>query len=361
MAKIAVYTVALNEEKHVKRWHESAKDADVLLIADTGSTDQTRFIAKSLGIQVFEVSVDPWRFDVARNAALALIPKDVDICIAMDVDEALVGGWRELLEEDFDKGINFPGVRVVTSRDSNGEPLSYFDAQRIHPRTGVYWKYPIHEVITTKIGFEAKYGSARIQMDHRPDQSKNRSAYMHLLQSAVQEFPHDWRMHHYLVREYQYSRDWLELLRSAEKCMELKDGWDVERASTCMWASEAAWQLGLRSSSLEWAVRATKEAPHFYEAWHWRGHINHLMGRWHEAFEFSSKLLTLHRQNHHLVKPEVWSWWGYDAMALAAHNLGRNIEAVRYGEIALAARPEDTRLQSNLQFYRQALTDGTEQ
>ena len=53
--KIAVYTIALNEEKHVKRWFESAKDADLLLIADTGSTDKTRFNAKSLGVVVHEI------------------------------------------------------------------------------------------------------------------------------------------------------------------------------------------------------------------------------------------------------------------------------------------------------------------
>jgi len=28
--KIAVYTIALNEEKHVQRWYESVKDADYI-------------------------------------------------------------------------------------------------------------------------------------------------------------------------------------------------------------------------------------------------------------------------------------------------------------------------------------------
>jgi glycosyltransferase involved in cell wall biosynthesis len=49
--KIAVYAIALNEEQFVKRWYESAKDADYLLIADTGSTDKTVKLAKSLGIK----------------------------------------------------------------------------------------------------------------------------------------------------------------------------------------------------------------------------------------------------------------------------------------------------------------------
>ena len=57
MPKVAVYTIALNEDKHVKRWFESAKEADVLLIADTGSKDKTAFLAKSLGISVFITTV----------------------------------------------------------------------------------------------------------------------------------------------------------------------------------------------------------------------------------------------------------------------------------------------------------------
>ncbi len=39
--KSAIYTIALNERQFVDKWYESAKDADYLLIADTGSTDGT--------------------------------------------------------------------------------------------------------------------------------------------------------------------------------------------------------------------------------------------------------------------------------------------------------------------------------
>ena len=39
--KICAYTIALNEEKHVMRWLEGTKDADVRVVVDTGSTDRT--------------------------------------------------------------------------------------------------------------------------------------------------------------------------------------------------------------------------------------------------------------------------------------------------------------------------------
>jgi SAM-dependent methyltransferase len=39
--KICVYSISKNESKFVKRWSDSAKDADIILLADTGSTDDT--------------------------------------------------------------------------------------------------------------------------------------------------------------------------------------------------------------------------------------------------------------------------------------------------------------------------------
>lgn len=355
MAKIAVYTIALNEEKHVKRWYESAKDADFLLIADTGSTDSTAFISKSLGIATYKIEVKPWRFDVARNAALALIPGDVDLCISMDMDEVLMPGWRTAIEEDFAKGINFPSIKLVLGRDESGNPINFFDAPRAHPRQGFYWKYPIHEVITPQVGVEFNRGIAKAEMEHIPDRSKSRNSYIELLETARLEFPTDWRMAHYLIREYHYYGKHLELLRLSEESLESKDGWSIERSSVCIWASNAAWQLGLKQYSIQWARRATKEAPDFYEAWHWRAHIAHLLGDWNETYDSASKILSLERHRHHLVKPEVWNWWGYDLVALSSHRLGNHKEAVKYGELALQGSPNDSRLRVNLDFYKSSL------
>ena len=97
--KIAVYTIAKNEEKFVERWAKSCEEADYRLIVDTGSSDNTLLTAAKYGIEVGSISISPWRFDDARNAALALLPDDIDMCIALDMDEILVPGWRKELEK----------------------------------------------------------------------------------------------------------------------------------------------------------------------------------------------------------------------------------------------------------------------
>lgn len=96
--KVAVYSIALNEAANAEQWAKSTTDADYRVVADTGSTDDTIEKLTALGVTVYKIAVRPWRFDVARNTALALIPADVDVCFSMDMDEFVEAGWRPKLE-----------------------------------------------------------------------------------------------------------------------------------------------------------------------------------------------------------------------------------------------------------------------
>jgi hypothetical protein len=54
------------------------KHADIILIGDTGSTDDTVQLSQQHGAKVVDIRIKPWRFDKAREAVLALLPDDVD-------------------------------------------------------------------------------------------------------------------------------------------------------------------------------------------------------------------------------------------------------------------------------------------
>ena len=97
--KVAVYTITKNEAKQVQPFMDSCRDADLVVIADTGSTDGTPDLLRKAGAVVHDIAVKPWRFDVARTTALSLLPADVDVCIKLDLDERLQPGWRRQLEK----------------------------------------------------------------------------------------------------------------------------------------------------------------------------------------------------------------------------------------------------------------------
>lgn len=56
---VAVYAISLNEEQHVRRFLESVREADVLVVADTGSTDGTVAALHERGAQVHRIAIRP--------------------------------------------------------------------------------------------------------------------------------------------------------------------------------------------------------------------------------------------------------------------------------------------------------------
>jgi glycosyltransferase involved in cell wall biosynthesis len=111
---VAVYAIAFNEAAFCERFYAPRSGAELVLIADTGSTDGTAQRLRQLGATVHEIAVRPWRFDVARNAALALLPGDVEVCIALDSDSS---------------------------------PVGEKPSTKIHARQGYRWINPCHEIL----------------------------------------------------------------------------------------------------------------------------------------------------------------------------------------------------------------------
>ena len=102
--KVCVYAICKNESKFVQRWLESMSEADGIYVLDTGSEDGSPELLRSLGARVSAGHIEPWRFDRARNASLALVPEDTDICVCTDLDEVFHPGWRAALEAQWTAG-----------------------------------------------------------------------------------------------------------------------------------------------------------------------------------------------------------------------------------------------------------------
>jgi glycosyltransferase involved in cell wall biosynthesis len=61
--------------------------ADHIIVLDTGSTDNTVELLTSLGVEVHQKTYEHFRFDVARNDSMDLIPEEYNICLCTDLDE----------------------------------------------------------------------------------------------------------------------------------------------------------------------------------------------------------------------------------------------------------------------------------
>lgn len=257
--RVAVTTIALNEEHFVERWAESAADADVLFIADTGSTDGTVAVARDLGVSVGEIRVRPWRFDVARNAGLALLPEDVDVVITLDMDEVLVEGWRDRLEAA-PRSRRY-SYNYIWSWLPDGSPDVQFRGDRCHSRFGWQWRHPIHETLTaTGSNDPAIY--AGFTLHHHADDTKPRGWYLPLLEQAAKESPDDDRIAHYYARELFFADHWVAARKEFVRHLTMPSAtWAPERAQSYRYLAK------MDDYPERWLLKAVAEDPGRREAW----------------------------------------------------------------------------------------------
>ncbi len=220
--KIAVYAICLNEEKFVDRFMDAVAEADLVVIADTGSTDGTVAAFERRGVTPHRIDIKPWRFDRARNAALALVPDDVDICISLDIDEVIMPDWRRVVESAWRRAnINHIYYTHAWSRDVTGLWHRLLD-NRIHARHGFVWRYACHECVVPN-GVSDEIGVVRhLVIEHHPDPKKDRSSYLPLLELAAAEEPDNPRHVFYLGREYTYAERFDDALRELERFLQLQ-------------------------------------------------------------------------------------------------------------------------------------------
>jgi tetratricopeptide (TPR) repeat protein len=352
--KVAVYTIALNEEQFVEPWFQSAKDADYLLIADTGSTDKTIELAKSLGINVVNVTVKPWRFDVARNASLAALPADIDYCIALDMDEVLLPGWRKELQKAFKEKATRPRYQYTWNwKDIEKTiPGLQYGGDKIHSRFGYMWKHPVHEVLTTYGETKETQKWVGLEIHHHADDSKPRSQYLPLLAQAVQEGPEDDRNAFYYARELYFYGRFQEALNEFKRHLELpKATWPPERAASMRYIAKIDVE-----NAVEWLDKAITQSPGRREALVELAQVFHNSANWEQCLSAAEQALSIQEKPlDYLCEEFAWSSNPYDLAALAAYNLKKYELALEYGKIAVSLSPTEQRLANNLAYYLAAV------
>lgn len=353
--KICVYAISKNEEKFVSRWVESMKEADEIYVLDTGSTDNTRNKLKELGVHVKRKIIKPWRFDVARNESLNLLPKDTDICVCTDLDEVFEKGWREKLEKIWDEQTTRLAYNYNWSLDENNNPKVNFYIEKIHNRNDYTWTHPVHEVLTY-IGSkeETKKTTDIITVNHYPDNTKSRSSYLPLLELSVSEDPNDDRNMHYLGREYMYYGKWNEAIDTLIKHLSLpRATWKDERCASMRFIARCYVNLNRFDEARMWLDKACLEAPHLRDPYIERALLEYQLNNWKEVEKYCLKALEIKRHTKSYIN-EIFSWNNtvYDLLSLSYYYQRNKKQALKYIEIALKMEPDNKRLSSNLDIIK---------
>ncbi len=359
--KIAVYAISKNEEKFVDRWMDSMNEADDIYVLDTGSTDSTVDKLKNRGAHVTVKKFDTWRFDVARNASLDLVPDDVDICVCTDLDEILEPGWRKELENIWEDGTTRLRYNYNWLLDENGKPLVNFYIEKIHIKKGYRWIHPVHEVLSYDKE-ERFITTDNITVNHYPDKTKPRSSYLPLLELSVQEHPEDDRNVHYLGREYMYYGKWNEAIDTLISHLSLPSAtWKDERCASMRFIARCYRNLNRNEEAKMWLDKAIVEAPYLRDPLVERALLSYSLSEWDDAIKYSEKALEIALHPKSYIN-EVFSFDGTieDVLSIAYYNKKKYKKALEYVDAALKHHPEDERLLANKEYLKHMMTSQKE-
>jgi len=345
--RIAIYTICKNESENVADWAASNSEADYRLVCDTGSTDGTREKLVQCGVNMIPISVLPWRFDVARETSLNLLPPDIDVCIWQDLDERLLPGWRQQIEQCWEAGTTVANHRYR----NNGRAWQWHS--KVHARHGCTWTGAVHETLRWEVPEHAIW-MPEFYLDEYQDLDKSRSSYVNLLEQKIKEGDRHWRTYQFYSNELAAQNQLSECIEQRKKAYEVCDEGEIVKsyvARSLAQAYEAAADL---SEANHWYQISTNHSSEreTYHAWALYYYARQDWERCYFLAQQGLKITT--PRDGFTYDPAAWGHALYDAAAQSAYHLKFYDQALALGRQAIEKNPNDERLEYNLAYYEES-------
>lgn len=277
--KFSIVLIAKNEAKTLPRSMASLQDfkerGGEIILVDTGSTDGTADIARSLGCTVTEVGekfikiIDKdladkinerfiregetqivkegnrlFDFGAARNYATSLASNDM-VC-TLDADEAYSVFDIDKINKLIDDGYEQFEYQFVFAHDHYGRPSIQFVQSKMFDRRKVSWSGVVHEVL----GGNAKIiqvGTDVIYLEHwQIPGGEHRGNYLVGLALDCFENPNKDRQSHYFARELMWTGHPKSALAEFERHLTM-GGWITERAQSMIFMGDCFSMLASQS------------------------------------------------------------------------------------------------------------------
>lgn len=297
--KFSIVCIAKNEAKTLPKMMASLKNftdrgGEVVLV-DTGSTDGTAEIARTLGCKVEEVgekfitTIDQnmadrinerfvekdkepnivevgnrlFDFASARNYATSLASND--FVLTMDCDEQYTKLEIDVLNFLIEAGQEQFEYQFVYAHDGYGRPMIQFVQSKAFDRRKMKWSGVVHEVLTG----DAKrvlIGPETILLEHWQEPGKDHRGN-YLVGLALDCFlnPEKDRQSHYLARELMYTNRPKSAIREFTRHIGM-GGWLAERAQSMIYLGDCYGMLNNPEAQIQWYNMAIYYDPNRREA-----------------------------------------------------------------------------------------------
>lgn len=364
--KICVYAICKNESKFVHRWLDSLKkEADCIVVLDTGSTDNTVELLQQYSpfVRVEQKIIDPWRFDTARNESMKLIPEDTDICVVSDFDQIFRPGWAAELRRLFQEGYQEVYGDIIDYDDDNNE-IKRFLSKNVHPYSkDWYWERPIHEGVNYHgTDLIRTVTTDNFVIEHHPDRTKSRDSYLELLENEYKENSKDPYCAIYYGCELCFHDKNLDGLAVFLKALEECDFTNTPEigCQICVNVTEEYIEQKNFKNALYYALKGLNYGIRTRRVYMNVAKVYYELHDYDNAISYAYQALSVTTNLKSWLETQSYFEGGcYDFIALAAYANGDYTKAISYGLLALQYSPsEDSdRLKNNYRYYLEQIKE----
>ena len=313
--KLSASMIVKNEQAILGRCLESVKDADEIVILDTGSTDMTAEVAKAYPNVKYIAGKYKWNdnFAEARNESLKYCTGD--FILTIDADERLESGGIEKIKKLIPMlsketlAVDFPTIAERTG-------ALHYSPRLYRKHKDVFWRGAIHNHLSIvpdiKCDVKLYYGYSEAHKND-PDRA------FRILKKEVERDPKLIREKFYFGREHTYKNDWIGALYWYKEYLKVAY-WAPEMAEAWLGISHCYNNLSKNDKAKDACLQAIKINADFRDALLWMSQLsgpkNHR--KWLEYAELANSEDTLF-----LTSPKERDPNYYDRIFSGSSNMSR--------------------------------------
>ncbi len=367
--KFSTVVIAKNEEKTLPRLIKSLEGVDEIIVCDTGSTDNTIKVAKSLGATVFEKKFDiivdealkkkideivgennikvgdrAFNFAEARNWAITHAKNDM--IFMPDCDEIVEWDLPEV-ERLLDEGVDRLEYHFIFCFDAEGKPLIQFSHSKLYNRKKFHWVRNIHEVLE---GQGKTVYTDKILLKHYQNPETNRGQYLKGLAIDYIQNPYNDRNCHYFAREMMYAGKPKEAIKMFEQHIE-KPGWNTEKGQSLIFMGNCYRTLKDEQKAMECYARGFTYDMNRREALLGMAQVKYDNAQWVEAERLYWSAVMIPKGNYYANWAPNYGHFPWGQLSVCLFNQGRKEEAKKCLMKALEYEPNNETYKGNLKFF----------
>lgn len=262
--------IVRNESELIEKCLKSVKDADEIVIVDTGSDDNTIELCKKFTKKVYS---DAWDDNFSRSRNVSLRKCTSDYILVIDADEVLIepiARIKKVINEYWFRTYYGMQIEVKTMAETFMSPRVFRNCKEIY-YDGAIHNLPTWEGSTPELQTNLYSSAFHIESGYSPAHTKDPERTRRILLKELERRPDDTRMMYYLAKEYMNRTEVVESVAVLEKYRELKyfnpDRWDNELADALYLLAlcyadqvvygQGKWFEAVRSAQESWGVLPT--------------------------------------------------------------------------------------------------------